>query len=301
MDGGDSKVSARARRLPPWLKRRWPEPAEVEAVLALLRELRLETVCQQAHCPNLGECFARRTATFMILGRVCTRNCTFCAVEGGSPMPPDPGEPERVAEAVLRLGLSHVVVTSVTRDDLPDGGSSQFARTVEAVRRRCHARAEVLTPDFGGSWPDVDGVLDSRPDVFNHNIETVPRLYSEVRPQADYDRSLAVLSRATERGGGCVVKSGLMVGLGETREELVRSLRDLLDAGCESLTIGQYLRPSPAHLPVARYLRPQEFEELKEAALRLGFRAVASAPFVRSSYHAAEQASDVLAARGDIE
>jgi lipoic acid synthetase len=263
-------------------------------VHGLLSELELNTVCREAHCPNVGECFARGTATFMILGDVCTRDCAFCAVCSGQPRPVDPEEPHRVAEAARRLGLRHVVVTSVTRDDLPDGGSRQFAETVLAIRRRAEAAVEVLTPDFQGQTEDVDRVLDAGPRVFNHNVETVPRLYPAVRPQADYRRSLGVLARAaTRRTADCLTKSGLMVGLGEREDEVLAVLRDLREAGCQALTIGQYLAPSPAHHPVVEFVTPEQFEGLAAQARELGFAAVASGPFVRSSYGAAELAAGV--------
>jgi lipoic acid synthetase len=272
-------------RFPVWLKRRLPPPGATEPVAGLLRELRLSTVCQAAHCPNAGECFARGTATFLILGRVCTRDCAFCAIEGGVPLPPDPDEPRRVAEAARRLGLRHVVVTSVTRDDLPDGGSAHFALTVRELHRGTEARVEVLTPDFRGRLQDVDRVLDAGPEVFNHNVETVPRLYGEVRPQADYARSLAVLARAAAAGGP-VTKSGLMLGLGEREDEVLAVLGDLRETGCRAVTLGQYLAPSSRHHAVAEFVTPDRFEALGEAARRMGFDAVASGPFVRSSYGA---------------
>jgi len=283
------------RRFPPWLRKRLPPDGSARPVLTLLRELGLATVCQEARCPNLPECFARRTATFMILGRRCTRNCAFCAVETGRPEPLDPDEPLRVAEAARRLGLRHVVVTSVTRDDLPDGGSAHFARTVEAVHRHTEATVEVLTPDFGGRRKDVERVLEAGPEVFNHNVETVPRLYPEVRPQADYRRSLAVLEIAA-RTGIPAVKSGLMLGLGESQEELHEVFQDLRRAGCTALTLGQYLSPSPAHHPVAEYVPPERFEDLAGRARGMGFQAVAAGPFVRSSYRAAELAAELLRA-----
>lgn len=280
----------RVRPFPPWLRKRVPAGTEARGVRELVRGLHLHTVCQEARCPNAGECFARGTATFMILGEVCTRNCTFCAVRHGAPAPPREDEPQRVADATERMGLSHVVVTSVTRDDLPDGGSGQFARTIRALHRLPEVTVEVLTPDFGGRARLLDRVLEAGPEVFNHNVETVPRLYPEVRPQADYRRSLAVLSRAAQRPDEPAVKSGLMVGLGERREELDEVFDDLLEAGCRALTIGQYLRPSPAHHPVVEFVRPEEFERLRERALEAGFEAVASGPFVRSSYRAAGMA-----------
>ncbi len=275
-------------RFPAWLKKRLPARDRVEPVLALLKELGLSTVCQEAHCPNTGECFARGTATFMILGRVCTRDCTFCAIPGGRPQPPDPDEPRRVALAAQRLGLRHVVVTSVTRDDLPDGGSSQFAATIRALHEGASATVEVLTPDFGGRREDIDRVLDAAPEVFNHNVETVARLYPEVRPQADYGRSLAVLARAAGSGAAPIVKSGLMLGLGEREDEVRAVLADLRRAGCRVVTLGQYLAPSAAHHPVVEFVEPDRFEHLGALALEMGFEAAPSGPFVRSSYRAEE-------------
>jgi len=279
------------RRLPPWLKKRLPAGGAVAETRAILEELGLETVCQSAHCPNLPECFARHTATFMILGARCTRSCRFCAVEGGPPEPVRQDEPEAVAEAADRMHLRHVVVTSVTRDDLPDGGASHFARVIEAIRGRLpRAIIEVLTPDFLGSRDAVRTVIDAEPDVFNHNAETVPRLYPEIRPEADYVRSLDVLRAAKALAAGrqraVYTKSGLMVGCGETREELSSVLADLRAAGCDILTIGQYLAPSGGHYPVNRFVPPEEFAAYEEEARRLGFLAVASGPFVRSSYNA---------------
>ncbi len=274
------------RRFPPWLRKRIPHEAELRRVRELLRGLRLHTVCQSAHCPNLCECFASGTATFMILGNVCTRSCRFCAVGSGTPARPDPDEPRRVAEATAALGLDHVVVTSVTRDDLPDEGSGQFAATIEAIRAACDATVEVLTPDFHGRADCLGCVLDAGPDVFNHNVETVPRLYPRVRPQADYRRSLGVLGYARQRGCGAVTKSGLMVGLGERRDEVLAVMNDLRSVGCDALTIGQYLSPSSEHLPVERFVLPEEFETYRNDAEALGFVGVAAGPFVRSSYHA---------------
>ena len=274
------------RRFPPWLKKRLRLGGEFDHVRQVLADLHLSTVCQSARCPNLHECFHAGTATFMILGASCSRNCRFCAIDHGAPGPPDADEPERVAEAVACLGLRYVVVTSVTRDDLPDGGAGHFARTVEAVRRQCRADVEVLTPDFRGNARAVDTVAGARPLVFNHNIETVPGLYSRVRPQADYQRSLRVLQRVARNHPDIRTKSGIMVGLGETLDETRRVLHDLRDMGCECLTIGQYLRPSTKQLPVVRFVTPDEFESLRAFAESLGFTAVASGPFVRSSYHA---------------
>lgn len=278
-------MAAPTTRFPPWLKKRLPHGTGTRDVGRLLHDLNIHTVCQSAHCPNLCECFERGTATFMILGDVCSRNCRFCAVAGGEPSPVDPGEPARVAEAARRLKLRYVVVTSVTRDDLPDGGAQHFANTVRAVTSRAGAQVEVLTPDFLGNTHAVDTVLESGPVVYNHNIETVPRLYDAVRPQADYARSLAVLAHAA-RAGTSIAKSGLMVGLGETDDELFAAFDDLAAAGCRMLTVGQYLRPSDAHLPVARFVTPDEFEFYKQEALRRGLGSVASGPFVRSSYSA---------------
>jgi len=282
------------RKFPPWLKKRLPAPEQTERVRDLLAELNLNTVCREAHCPNRGECYAHGTATFMLLGRICTRNCRFCAIETGVPGPPDPEEPERVAEGTRRLGLRHVVVTSVTRDDLPDGGSAQFAGTIRAIHDGTSASVEVLTPDFRGVREDLARVFDAGPDIFNHNVETVPRLYDAVRPEADYDRSLRVLARAAAHPGVPVVKSGLMLGLGETAQEVRRTLEDLLEAGCRAVTLGQYLAPSPAHHPVVEFVPPDEFDRLSEMALEMGFGAAVSGPFVRSSYRAAEVARRLL-------
>ncbi|MHC5034510.1 MAG: lipoyl synthase [Planctomycetota bacterium] len=284
-------------RFPAWIKKRLPPAAKTEPVLSLLRELELGTVCQAAHCPNMGECFARGTATFMILGTVCTRNCTFCAVEAGEPAPPDSGEPFRVAAAAQRLGLRHVVITSVTRDDLPDGGSRHFAATVRAIHVATDATVEALTPDFAGRLKEVDRVLDAGPEVFNHNVETVPRLYPAVRPEADWQRSLAVLARAAESQCRCIVKSGLMLGLGETADEVEAALAELREAGCRVVTIGQYLAPSQEHHPVVEFVRPERFAQLEARAREMGFDAVASGPFVRSSYGADAIARDLLAAQ----
>ncbi len=279
-----------SRRFPPWLRKRIPPEAELKRVRELLSRLRLHTVCQSAHCPNQCECFAHGTATFMILGDACTRHCRFCAVGHAEPEPLDPDEPGRVAEAAATLALEHVVVTSVTRDDLPDEGSGQFAAVIRAIRSACGATIEVLTPDFHARAACLDRVLEGGPDVFNHNVETVPRLYPQVRPQAAYERSLRVLRMARERGGSVdrplVTKSGLMVGLGERPEEVRGVMSDLRAAGCDALTIGQYLSPSEAHLPVERFVTPEEFESYKRDAEERGFMGVAAGPFVRSSYHA---------------
>jgi lipoic acid synthetase len=277
-----------ARRLPAWLKRKLPHGNGNFFTQELLRELRLETVCENARCPNRPECYARRTATFMILGNVCTRPCGFCAVSKGRPDDLEEDEPERVAEAAQRLGLRHVVITSVTRDDLPDGGADHFARCVVAVRRRTGAAVEVLTPDFLGDLAAVDRVLEAAPEVYNHNMETVPRLYKKVRGRAAYQRSLDVLAHVKWRAPQVVTKSGLMLGLGETTEELLEVLADLRAAGCDTLTLGQYLAPTLRHVPVARYVPPAEFDALAVLARSLGFHKVVAGPFVRSSYHADE-------------
>ncbi|MFO0964757.1 MAG: lipoyl synthase [Gemmataceae bacterium] len=276
------------RRLPPWLKRPLPVGNENFFTHHLLRELRLETVCENARCPNRPECYSRRTATFMILGAVCTRPCGFCSVPRGDPEALEDDEPERVAEAAHRLGLKHVVITSVTRDDLPDGGADHFYRCVIAVRERTGAAVEVLTPDFLGDYRAIERVLEARPEVFNHNTETVPRFYKKVRGRAEYQRSLDLLARVKRRSPETTTKSGLILGLGETREELLHTLADLRSVDCDMLTLGQYLTPTLKHIPVARYLPPEEFDELAVVARKLGFKHVASGPFVRSSYHADE-------------
>jgi lipoyl synthase len=276
------------RHHPEWLKRPVPDLQAIEGMEKMLNRLHLSTVCQSAHCPNIGECFNRGTATFMILGDQCTRNCRFCAVaHAKTPPGPDEGEPEQVARAAGELGLNHVVVTSVTRDDMADGGAGQFARTVAEIRKTCPGSTiEILVPDFNGDPRALEKVCGARPDVFNHNVETVPRLYLEVRPQAAYDRSLKVLAYGA--GVGLTIKSGLMLGLGETAEELEQVFSDLRNAGCMILTLGQYLAPSKAHAPVKRYVPPEQFDELGQRARRMGFKAVFSGPFVRSSYRADE-------------
>lgn len=279
------------RRLPPWLRREIPTGNANHFTARLLDELRLETVCDNARCPNRMECYSQKTATFMILGSVCTRPCGFCAVDRGKTQPLEADEPDRVAEAAARLGLKHVVITSVTRDDLPDGGADHFYRTVRAVRERTGAAVEVLTPDFRDNYPAVDRVLDSRPEVFNHNTETVPRLYREVRGRKSiYRWTLELLDYVKRSQPETQTKSGLMLGLGETRDELLEVLADLRAHQVELLTLGQYLQPSLEHLPVVRYVPPEEFDELGRLARAMGFKQVASGPFVRSSYHAREMA-----------
>jgi lipoic acid synthetase len=275
-------------RLPEWLKVKH-HPARLRGMKRHLRGHGLATVCEEARCPNQPECFHKPTAAFMILGSSCTRNCGFCSVDAALPAPPDPEEPARVAQSARDMGLRYVVVTSVTRDDVPDGGASHFARTIRALRAELpEARVEVLTPDFKGDAQALDVVFAARPHVFNHNVETVPRLYPEVRPQAVYRRSLEVLHRASSAAPGMATKSGLMLGLGETYEEVMQVLRDLREAGCTMLTVGQYLRPTVRNLPVREYVHPDTFERLRLEALDMGFGFVASAPLVRSSMNAEE-------------
>jgi lipoic acid synthetase len=287
-------LSEPPERLPRWLKRNVPLGNGNHFTARLIEELNLETVCESAKCPNRMECWSQRTATFMILGNVCTRPCGFCSVPKGKTGELSVDEPQRVAEAAARLGLKHVVITSVTRDDLPDGGAEHFYQSVLAVRERTGAVVEVLTPDFLGKPGAIERVVEAAPEVFNHNTETVPRLYREVRGRkSQYPWTLELLKRVKRLNPSIKTKSGLMLGLGETREELFDTLADLLDAGCDFLTLGQYLRPTPHHLPVVRYLPPEEFDELGEAARKLGFAQVASGPFVRSSYHAREMAEGV--------
>jgi len=276
------------RRLPDWLRKPLPEGNGNFYTQSLLDELGLETVCENARCPNRPECYSRRTATFMILGNVCTRPCGFCSVTKGTPDALADDEPDRVAEAAFRLGLRHVVITSVTRDDLPDGGSDHFRRCILAVRERTGAAVEVLTPDFMGDWAAVDTVLEAAPEVYNHNMETVPRLYRKVRGRADYRRSLDLLAHVRKVRPETVTKSGLMLGIGETTEELFDVLADLRSVDCDTLTLGQYLAPTLKHVPVARFVPPEEFDALAALARKLGFKKVVAGPFVRSSYHADE-------------
>jgi len=274
-------------RKPPWLKKRIPPMEDLAKIKAILHRGNLHTVCEEARCPNLGECFSRGTATFLILGRVCTRHCGFCAVEHGIPSPPEEKECEELVDAVKKMGLRYVVITSVTRDDLSDGGSSGYARAVRALRAfDPEIKIEVLIPDFKGDLSCLLAVLRETPDVLNHNVETVCRLYPQVRPQADYRRSLELLKRAKKSSPHLLTKSGFMLGLGEAQQEVLDLLRDLRDAGCNFLTIGQYLQPRPDRLPVARYIPPEEFEEYKRIGEEMGFERVASGPFVRSSFHA---------------
>jgi lipoic acid synthetase len=280
---------------PPWLKKRITLGADIQKVSALLRKTRLHTVCQEAHCPNLPECFSRQTATFMIMGNVCTRNCRFCAVTHGTPVLLDEEEPRRVASAAQELGLRYVVITSVTRDDLEDGGAMHFANTVGAIKERQPGTlVELLVPDFLGNPSSLDMLLSIPPDVINHNLETVPRLYPPVRPQADYRRSLGLLQKIRSLNPSILTKSGLMLGLGERESEVIRVMRDLLDVGCTVLTLGQYLQPSKDHHSVIRYLHPEEFEDYRALGKRMGFLEVASGPFVRSSFGAAQMYRNVM-------
>lgn len=273
------------RERPLWLKQR-VTAAGLTAVSSLMRDLDLHTVCQSADCPNLGECFGARTATFLILGGVCTRNCRFCSVAKGMPQQLDMNEPERVAQAVKTLGLKHAVVTSVTRDDLPDGGAGQFVACIEKIRQMSPGTTvEVLAPDFGGDEVALTAVLEAGPEVFNHNIETVPRLYSVVRPEATYQRSLGVLRKAAQYGS-IITKSGIMLGLGETEAEVIQVLQDWADNGVQAITIGQYLQPSPEHLEIVEYIHPDQFKKYEQIGYAMGYRQVVSGPLVRSSYHA---------------
>jgi len=275
------------RRLPEWLKRPVARGAKFEHVSRVLSELGLATVCEGAGCPNRGECYSAGTATFMIMGEVCTRNCQFCKVPHGEAGPLEEDEPQRVAQAVKELGLGHVVITSVTRDDLADGGAEHFAQTIQAIRQSSRkATIEVLTPDFIGERRCLDVVCQAQPDVFNHNIETTRRLTPEIRSGADYDRSLKVLGYMAKREGKGVIKSGFMLGLGETDEEIVETLGDLHNAGVEMVTIGQYLRPGKNNRPVHKFYQPGEFDQIRKQAEQMGFSHVAAGPFVRSSYHA---------------
>lgn len=286
------------RALPDWLKKTIPSPATVRSVEQMMRNARLHTVCESARCPNLGECWSRQTATFMILGDTCTRNCGFCAIKVGRPAPVDPEEPARVAAIAREMRLRHVVVTSVSRDELEDQGAGQFAATICALRAAIPgAIVEVLTPDFRGKRWLVRTVTDAGPDIYNHNLETVERLTPQVRPQARYSRSLDVLRAAKAIEPSVYTKSGLMLGLGETHDEVVRSLHDLRDAGVDAVTIGQYLRPTMRHLPVSEYVKPERFEEYARLGAEVGFRFVASSPFVRSSYNAIEFSERILSSR----
>src|SRR5580704_4802229 len=282
---------------PAWLKVRFPGGSNFQELNRIMRTLDLHTVCESARCPNMGECWDHRTATFMILGEICTRACGFCAVPSGKPLgAPEEDEPERVAEAAARMGLRYAVVTSVNRDDQPDGGAAIFSRTIAEIRRRVPAcKVEVLIPDFRGDWNALGTVIAARPDVLNHNTETVPRLYHEVRKGAIYGRSLELLRRAKSLAPEMPTKTGLMLGLGEEREEVLAAMQDLAAQGTDILTLGQYLQPTREHLPIVRYVHPDEFAEYKKLGERMGFAHVESGPLVRSSYHAFEQTESALA------
>lgn len=279
------------KRKPEWLKVRLPAGNNYSHLKNLMREQGLHTVCEEAMCPNIGECWNRGTATFLLMGDTCTRSCGFCHIKTGRPQALDEDEPRRVAESVLAMKLSHCVLTSVNRDELPNGGAHIFANTIREIRQRLpHCTIEVLIPDFKGNLAALQEVMDAHPEILNHNTETVPRLYRTVRPQANYQQSLKVLSNAKVLDPGTTTKTGIMVGLGETKEEVLAVMRDLREHQVDILTIGQYLRPSPLHLPVYRYVHPSEFQEFHEVGMKLGFRWVESGPLVRSSYHAEGQA-----------
>ncbi len=283
-------------RKPSWLRAKIPGSPGYHATRELVREHRLNTVCESAQCPNIGECWSRKTATIMILGNICTRSCGFCAVNTGRPTELDLDEPRRVAEAVQLMNLKHAVITSVARDELKDGGASVWAETIRQIRALNPRTAiEVLIPDFKGQWEHLDTVLAAKPDILNHNVETVPRLHKRVRPQAKYERSLEMLRRAKQ--AGFVTKSGLMLGIGETEEEIAATLRDMAADGLDVLTLGQYLRPSPKHLAVERWVTPEEFAQWKAFGLSIGFKVVESGPLVRSSYHADEQSAELVPQR----
>ncbi len=284
---------------PPWLKVRAPGGPNYIRLKGLMRQWNLHSVCEEAHCPNIGECWQDLTATFMILGDICTRNCGYCAVRHGRPVWEDREEPSRIGRAVRELSLEHVVITSVNRDDLADGGAAHFAATLRSIRHEAPGcRVELLIPDFQGSPPALDTVIAAGPDVLNHNIETVPRLYKVARHGGRYERSLELFRRARRTAGGLLTKSGIIVGLGETRDELLRTMGDLREVDVNILTLGQYLRPSPQHLPVARYYPPEEFAELAARGRRMGFAHVEAGPLVRSSYHAKRQTAEVRPAAG---
>jgi lipoic acid synthetase len=291
--------SARPKRRPPWLRVRAPTGENYHWLKRLMRAKELHTVCEEAHCPNIGECWSHRTATFLILGDTCTRNCRFCNVRTGRPAPLDPEEPEHVAQAVQAMDLKHAVITSVDRDDLPDGGAAVFAAVVRRIRAlQPECTVEVLIPDFRGRIEPLKMVMDVQPDILNHNVETVPRLFRAVQPQCRYDWSLAVLRNAKELWPEAVTKSGLMVGLGENVDEVLEVMRDLRELGVDILTIGQYLQPTKNHIPIDRYYTPEEFEAFRERGYEMGFRWVESSPLVRSSYHAAMQMETLSSSEG---
>ncbi len=293
-----AKIEMVNRRLPEWLTIRLPKPDTIQQVEQMMRTARLHTVCESARCPNLPECWSKGSATFMILGDVCTRHCGFCAIKTGKPLAVDAEEPQRLAEIAKQMGLKHIVVTSVARDDLSDEGSGQFADTIRALHATIpYAIVEVLTPDFKAKTWCIQRVVDAQPEIFNHNIETVERLQTIVRPQARYDRSLAVLRKVKELNPAIYTKSGMMLGLGETHDEIIQTMRDLRNAGVDALTIGQYLRPTQRHLPVQEYVHPDQFKEYQQIGEEMGFLFVASGPFIRSSYNAIEFSRRVMAER----
>jgi len=278
-----------ALKKPHWLKKRLPPLQDLAKVRSILSETELHTVCEEARCPNLGECFSQGTATILILGKICTRDCGFCAVQHGVPLSPDEDEPSKAAQAVKQMGLQYVVLTSVTRDDLPDGGASHYAKAIRLIREiDSRIKIEVLIPDLGGDVSSLAQVLEASPDVLNHNMETVRRLYPEIRPQAVYERSLDLLQRAKKEVPRLATKSGFMLGLGEERDEVLNLFTNLRKVGCDFVTLGQYLRPRPDRLPVMRYVPPEEFEEYKRLGEAMGFKGVAAGPFIRSSYHASQ-------------
>ena len=282
------------RKLPEWLKVKMPSGSKYENLKKLMGDQMLHTVCEEARCPNIGDCWERETATYMILGDTCTRACTYCAVKTGSPSGLDLEEPIRLAKTVQTLGLRYAVITSVNRDDLPDGGAFIFGQCISQIKKLSPScKVEVLTPDFEGNWDSLKTVLDSKPDTFNHNIETVRRIFPKVRAKGNYELSLELLHKAKEIQVNLITKSGIMVGLGETKDEIIRTMKDLRTVDCNLLTIGQYLRPSTKHTPILKWYTPKEFKELEEIGLSLGFSHVASGPLVRSSYHADEQHSSV--------
>ena len=286
----------KSRRLPEWLKVRAPGGPNYIELKNLMRGNELHTVCEEAHCPNIGTCWERGTATFMILGDICTRACAYCAVTTGRPGTLDLDEPDRLADTVVRMGLRYVVITSVNRDDLPDGGAFMFSKCISEIRKRLsNCKIELLIPDFEGNWEALETVMAARPDTLNHNIETVRRIFGRVRPKGDFAQSLELLARVKEIDPDAVTKSGMMVGLGETWEEILVNMRELRSVNCDLLTIGQYLRPSEKHIALAKWYTPEEFEELKQEGLALGFKHVASGPLVRSSYHADEQHEAAMA------
>ena len=276
-----------SKRLPDWLKRQLGKGDRVKTVKGVLRKNALHTVCEEAHCPNLGECFEKRQATFLILGENCTRSCGFCSISSAAPRQPDPDEPARVADAAEKMGLNYVVVTSVTRDDLPDGGARHFAETIREIKKiRDGICVEVLTPDFGGNLNAVDKVCKAAPEVYNHNIETVPNLYSKVRPQADYAESLTLINYVKKQFPHITTKSGLMLGLGEKKGDVLKTLEDLKEAGCDLVTVGQYMRPTKKNLPVVEYIHPKLFDEIERAGKRMGFTGIYAGPLIRSSFNA---------------